>query len=60
METNKEKPVICETCRFYDQTKQYKHGVCRQHAPFNNVEGVTLWPPVNYNDWCGEHQPYED
>ena len=42
-----------------------EHAQCRRYAParFNpQVLGANIgsvWPHVNANDWCGEHQPVE-
>jgi len=51
----------CKTCPWKATENEWQQtmerGVCRRHAPVIVVfEGELLtWPPVNDDDWCGEH-----
>ena len=48
-------PPTCGSCRFMAVLNS--EPVCRFHAPQpgNWRLGVT-WPPVDWNDWCGQYQ----
>ena len=57
----REIPMICKTCRWYDEDEDDKQrGLCRRHIPTVNVypmEGQIVWtlfPSVQWDDWCGE------
>lgn len=54
--------MTCETCRYYFPDKTQ----CRVRAPKpfigpsaigRGVSSLGVWPPVQKDDWCGEHAP---
>lgn len=62
----------CATCRFF-QPDQHARGTCRRKAPrpyqpifVTRPNGETdldyewLWPYVDTDDWCGEHEALLD
>lgn len=60
-------PPTCENCQWSDVTVDPEQGPilwCRRNPP--QVVGPiddgfeVLWPPVEPNDWCGEHTPTPD
>ncbi len=52
----------CETCRFYDKYRNSENeGLCRKNPPMpmtlvGSPDAVAMWPEVQDDDWCGEHQ----
>ena len=53
-----DKPT-CATCRFFDHqsTDAGNFGYCRVHPPVP-YQGRTVWPIVDYADWCGAHPAF--
>ena len=53
----------CETCKYWEREEDntgvvLDEGRCHAYAPRPTAGGV-IWPIVNYDDWCGEHEPRE-
>lgn len=51
----------CATCRFFDPHEEdpIHYGLCRVAPPIV-VAGVTRWPLVKTEDWCGKHDAPKD
>jgi hypothetical protein len=52
-------PISCTLCRWYSPnlTNRDGQGVCRRHPPaaYPMAQGgITIWPSVRPQDWCGE------
>ena len=59
---------VCDTCLFFDRDGD--ESTCHRHAPAVQFErnynvgkkrwlqsAYAIWPRVDSEDWCGEHQP---
>jgi len=54
---SKEKTQTCKDCKWWDIL------CCRRRSPivvenkYSSTSGVSArWPPVDFNDWCGEFE----
>ena len=53
-------------CKFWSGRGDDEMGLCRRYAPFAvahimvQVVREPPWPPVNRDDWCGEHEPQRE
>jgi hypothetical protein len=59
--------ACCKNCTFMVQEVTTKNHQCHAHPPrvFKGVNpedeiGITLWPQVYSDDWCGEWQEAEE
>ena len=53
----------CWNCRYFDRdwSSDDDGGFCRRYPPHGLDDGVSsVFPGVDYMDWCGEFQPKED
>jgi len=58
--TNPTSPV-CATCRFFKLPIveiPNGQGSCRRYP--KAVYSYTVWPFVEQDDWCGEHEPIKE
>lgn len=52
--------LSCATCKWWNPwggLESISAGECKRHAPWlDRRNGGGVWPQVNRNDWCGEHE----
>jgi hypothetical protein len=52
--------IICKNCKYFKPySAEDDRGECRKHAPIISVHGLSRWPLVREEEWCGDFEKKE-